>query len=82
MYCESKLPEHSIRLTTFVAENEHSDEGLTPGEHFIESAIQLGWLNGLTAEEISRQLRMPIDEVERIVGPTESCDDTGLRLDA
>lgn len=47
---------------------ESENQGISPGEHFLESAIQLGWLNGLTAEEISRYLRMPREEVESIIG--------------
>ena len=39
-----------------------------PCEHFLESAIQLGWLDGLGAERLSRQPKTPRDQVESGVG--------------
>ncbi|MDA7865026.1 DUF3050 domain-containing protein [bacterium] len=40
-------------------------------ERFLEAAIQLGWIDGLSTDEISKQLQMPAEQVEAIVGGGE-----------
>ena len=42
-----------------------------PDERFLEATIQLGWIDGLSTDEISRQLQMPAEQVEAIVGGGE-----------
>ena len=42
-----------------------------PDERFLEATIQLGWIDGLSNDEISRQLQMPAEQVEAIVGGGE-----------
>ncbi|MEM8667116.1 MAG: hypothetical protein AAGG48_06345 [Planctomycetota bacterium] len=34
----------------------------------LAAAIQLGWLDGLNADEIGKQLQMPRSQVESIIG--------------
>ena len=55
------------------------ESNIAVGEHFLAYAIQLGWLNGLSAEELSQQLRLPRSQIDAIVeapdddpvGPTQ-----------
>ncbi|MGI9474580.1 MAG: DUF3050 domain-containing protein [Rubripirellula sp.] len=50
------------------------------GHDFLASAVQLGWLDGLSANEISQQLQMPRDQIDSILGvPTDGpSSPTGL----
>lgn len=37
-------------------------------DSLLTAAIQLGWLDGLNADEIGKQLQMPRSQVESIIG--------------
>ena len=52
------------------------------GNHFLASAIQLGWLNGLGADEISRQLRMQRGQIKAVVGASDDDPVSPTQLDA
>lgn len=53
-----------------------SNEGL------LAAAIQLGWLDGLDADEIGRQLQMPRSQVESIIGERRDINlNLGRRLE-
>jgi len=41
---------------------------VSPDGRFLEATIQLGWIDGLSTDEISKQLQMPAEQVEAIVG--------------
>jgi len=44
---------------------------VVPNERFLEAAIQLGWIDGLSTDEIGKQLQMPTEQIEAIVGGSE-----------
>ena len=68
--------------------SDQSDRGTAPqsntaiGDHFLASAIQLGWLNGLSSDQISQQRQMPRDQVEAIVGARVGGPVSPTQLDA
>jgi hypothetical protein len=39
-----------------------------PNDRFLEAAIRLGWIDGLSTDEIGKQLQMSTKQVEEIVG--------------
>jgi len=38
-----------------------------PNDRFLEAAIRLGWTDGLSTDEIGKQLQMSTEQVEAIV---------------
>lgn len=38
-----------------------------PNDRFLEAAIRLGWIDGLSTDEISKQLQMSTEQIEAIV---------------
>ena len=38
-----------------------------PNDRFLEAAIRLGWIDGLSTDEIGKQLQMSTEQVEAIV---------------
>lgn len=59
-----------------------SESNTAIGDRFLASAIQLGWLNGLSSDEISEQLQIPRDQVEAIVGVQVGGPVSPTQLDA
>ena len=61
-------------LVQIEARRSSSPELTTPArsnERFLEATILLGWIDGLSTDEISKQLQMPAEQVEAIVGGGE-----------